>query len=98
MEHDPDLMLERLRLASEEAIREQRLSVNDARLLISHVASSLNRPLISRPDPMHIRLQERLQSLKLLAGLASFLKNPGSLDSVFAVGNSVKDGPSSAIR
>ena len=42
---------------------------------------------------MHIRLQERLQSLKLLAGLASFLKNPGSLDSVFAVGNSVKDGP-----
>lgn len=42
---------------------------------------------------MHIRLQERLQSLKLLAGLASFLKNPGSLDRVFAVGNSVKDGP-----
>ena len=41
MEHDPDLMLERLRLASEEAIRDRRLSVNDARLLISHVASSL---------------------------------------------------------
>ncbi|TCD57894.1 hypothetical protein CWE17_03605 [Synechococcus sp. BS56D] len=42
---------------------------------------------------MRIKLQERLQSLKLLAGLASFLKNPGSLESVFAVGNSVKDGP-----
>ena len=41
MEHDPDLMLERLRLASEEAIREGRLAVSDARLLISHVSSSL---------------------------------------------------------
>lgn len=41
---------------------------------------------------MRIKLQERLQSLKLLAVLASFLKNPGSLESVFAVGNSVKDG------
>ena len=41
MEHDPDLMLERMRLASEEAIREGRLSVTDARLLISHVNSSL---------------------------------------------------------
>lgn len=42
---------------------------------------------------MHIKLQERLQSLKLLAGLASFLKSPGSLESVFAVADSVKDGP-----
>ena len=42
---------------------------------------------------MRINLQERLQSLKLLAGLTSFLKNPGSLESVFAVANSVKDGP-----
>ena len=41
MEHDPDLMLERLRLATEEAIREGRLAVSDARLLISHVSSSL---------------------------------------------------------
>ena len=41
MEHDPDLMLERLRLASEEAIREGRLSVTDAQLLISHVNNSL---------------------------------------------------------
>ncbi len=42
---------------------------------------------------MHIKLKERLQSLKLLAGLASFLKSPGSLESVFAVADSVKDGP-----
>ena len=42
---------------------------------------------------MRINLQERLQSLKLLAGLTSFLKNPGSLESVFAVANSVKNGP-----
>ena len=42
---------------------------------------------------MRINLQERLQSLKLLSGLTSFLKNPGSLESVFAVANSVKDGP-----
>ena len=41
MEHDPDLMLERLRLASEEAIREGRLAVSDARRLIHHVTSSL---------------------------------------------------------
>ena len=42
---------------------------------------------------MRINLQERLQSLKLLAGLTSFVKNPGSLESVFAVANSVKNGP-----
>ena len=42
---------------------------------------------------MRINLQERLQSLKLLSGLTSFLKNPGSLESVSAVANSVKDGP-----
>ena len=29
----------------------------------------------------------------MLASLATFLKNPGSLDSVFAVANSVKDSP-----
>ena len=39
---------------------------------------------------MQLKLQERLQSLKMLASLATFLKNPGSLDSVFAVANSVK--------
>jgi hypothetical protein len=34
---------------------------------------------------MKLNLKERLQSLKMVAGLATFLKNPGSLDSVFAV-------------
>ena len=42
---------------------------------------------------MQLKLQERLQSLKMVASLATFLKNPGSLDSVFAVANSVKDSP-----
>ena len=42
---------------------------------------------------MQIKLRERLQSLKLLASLATFLKNPDSLDSVLAVGASVKDSP-----
>ncbi len=42
---------------------------------------------------MQINLRERLQSLKLLASLAGFLKNPGSLDSVLAIGASVKDSP-----
>ena len=42
---------------------------------------------------MQIKLRERLQSLKLLASLAAFLKNPGSLDSVLAVGASLKDSP-----
>ncbi|MEC7393156.1 MAG: biosynthetic arginine decarboxylase [Cyanobacteriota bacterium] len=41
MEHDPDQMLERLRLASEAAIRDGRLAVSDARRLINHVTSSL---------------------------------------------------------
>ena len=44
---------------------------------------------------MQLKLQERLQSLKMVASLATFLKNPGSLDSVFAVANSVKDTPRS---
>ena len=34
-----------------------------------------------------------MQSLKLLASLAAFLKNPDSLDSVLAVGASLKDSP-----
>ena len=42
---------------------------------------------------MQIKLGERLQSLKLLASLAAFLKNPDSLDSVLAVGASLKDSP-----
>ena len=42
---------------------------------------------------MHLKLRERLQNLRMVAALASFLKTPGSLDSVFAVAESVKDGP-----
>lgn len=42
---------------------------------------------------MHLKLRERLQNLRMVAALASFLKTPGSLDSVFAVADSVKDGP-----
>ena len=42
---------------------------------------------------MRINLRERLQSLKMLAGLAKFLKNPDSLDSVLAVAGSVKESP-----
>ena len=42
---------------------------------------------------MKLNLKERLQSLKMVAGLATFLKNPGSLDSVFAVAASFKDSP-----
>ena len=42
---------------------------------------------------MHLKLRERLQNLRMVAALASFLKSPGSLDSVFAVADSVKDGP-----
>ena len=42
---------------------------------------------------MHLQLRERLQNLRMVAALASFLKTPGSLDSIFAVADSVKDGP-----
>ena len=41
MEHDPDLMLERLRVASEEAIRDGRLGVSEVRRLMHHVTTSL---------------------------------------------------------
>ena len=42
---------------------------------------------------MKLKLYERLQSLKTVAGLTTFLKDPSSLDSIFAISNSVKDGP-----
>ena len=42
---------------------------------------------------MQLKLHERIQSLKMVAGLATFLKDPSSLDSIFAVSKSVKDGP-----
>ena len=41
---------------------------------------------------MKLNLRSRLQSLKLVAGLATFLKNPG-LESVFAVAGSLQDSP-----
>ena len=42
---------------------------------------------------MQLKLHERLQNLKMVASLATFLKHPDSLESIFAVSNSVKDGP-----
>ena len=41
---------------------------------------------------MNLNLRKRLQNLKLVAGLANFLKDPG-LDSVFAVAGSLQDSP-----
>ena len=41
---------------------------------------------------MNLNLRKRLQNLKLVAGLAKFLKHP-DLDSVFAVAGSLKDSP-----
>ena len=42
MQHDPDLMLERLRQASEAAIQRGTLQIEDARLLMSHLKASLD--------------------------------------------------------
>lgn len=42
---------------------------------------------------MRINLQEKLQSLRLVAGLAKFLRNPDSLESVFAVAGSLQNSP-----
>ena len=41
---------------------------------------------------MNLNLRKRLQNLKLVAGLANFLKDPG-LDSVFAVAGSLQNSP-----
>ena len=41
MEHDPDLLLERLRVASEEAISKGQLVISDARRLMAHLGTSL---------------------------------------------------------
>ncbi len=45
---------------------------------------------------MRINLKERLQALRMVAGLAAFLKNPTELDSVFAVVNSLQGSPLAA--
>lgn len=42
---------------------------------------------------MLFNLQQRLQSLRMVAGLADFLKHPDSLESVFKVAASLKDTP-----
>ena len=42
MQHDPELMLERLRQSSEAAIQRGTLQIEDARLLISHLKASLD--------------------------------------------------------
>ncbi|MEB3322279.1 MAG: arginine decarboxylase, partial [Synechococcaceae cyanobacterium] len=41
MEHDPDLLLERLRMASEAAIGRGSLAISDARRLMAHLRGSL---------------------------------------------------------
>jgi ubiquinone biosynthesis protein COQ4 len=40
---------------------------------------------------MLLSLKQRLQSLRMLAALAEFLKHPDSLDSVFAVTRSLQN-------
>jgi arginine decarboxylase len=42
MEHDPALMLERLRQSSEDAIQRGTLQIEDARLLLGHLKASLD--------------------------------------------------------
>ncbi|MCT0200522.1 hypothetical protein KQ313_12655 [Synechococcus sp. CS-1325] len=42
---------------------------------------------------MLFNLKQRLQSLRMVAGLATFLKNPGELNSVFAVARSLQGTP-----
>jgi arginine decarboxylase len=41
MEHNPEELLERLRIASETAIRSGQLEINDASLLMEHLENSL---------------------------------------------------------
>ena len=41
MEHDPETLLERLRMASEQSIRSSQLKISEARRLMDHLESSL---------------------------------------------------------
>jgi arginine decarboxylase len=41
MEHDPDLMLERLRQATEQAIQSNAIGIDEARRLMDHLKTSL---------------------------------------------------------
>ena len=45
---------------------------------------------------MQFNLKSRLQSLKLVSGLATFLKNPDSLEGVFAMSRSLQNSALSA--
>jgi ubiquinone biosynthesis protein COQ4 len=42
---------------------------------------------------MLFNLKQRLQSLRMVAGLAAFLKHPDQLESVFQVASSLQDSP-----
>jgi ubiquinone biosynthesis protein COQ4 len=42
---------------------------------------------------MQLNLQQRLQSLRMVAGLGAFLKHPDSLDSVFKLSTSLENSP-----
>ena len=50
-------------------------------------------PHNSQNKTMLLNLKERIQSLRMLAGLAKFLKHPDSLDSVFSIASSVQNSP-----
>jgi arginine decarboxylase len=51
MEHDPALLLERLRLASEAAIGRGSLDIQDARRLMAHLRASLEQTTYLQPEP-----------------------------------------------
>ena len=47
----------------------------------------------NRLPPVLLNLDRRLQSLRMVAGLATFLKNPDSLESVYAISTSLANSP-----
>ena len=49
MEHDPQLLLERLRMASEAAIGRGQLGISDARRLMAHLEASLRQTTYLQP-------------------------------------------------
>ena len=49
MEHDPQLLLERLRMASETAIGRGQLGISDARRLMAHLEASLRQTTYLQP-------------------------------------------------
>jgi len=49
MEHNPELLLERLRLASEESISQGRLKINEASRLMAHLEASLRQTTYLQP-------------------------------------------------